>query len=148
MPNSEMFAMLANRKVSRDSQSTFHMTSMRSELRRSDTGGRSEGLGCSSLTRCRLPLRAVGVTPKSPQQSADLERSCPDTVVLGGAFGHGQAPFAREQAEVETVSAGGKIRLEQQLGRVDEHVVLMPKTERILPVQRLVIGVEAPLQSV
>ena len=50
IPNSEMFVMFAYKKVSCDSQSTDQVTSMRSEPRRSDTGGRSDGLGCSSLT--------------------------------------------------------------------------------------------------
>src|SRR5690606_26527903 len=43
-------------RVSAVSQSTDHVTSMRSAERRSDIGGRSEGFGSSLLTRPRLAL--------------------------------------------------------------------------------------------
>src|SRR5688572_4089236 len=80
--------------------------------------------------------------------SSDLKASGFEAILVMAPALDLQAAVSHVETVEDAVLAGGEVRLERKLVDVGHIVADAPEVERVLSLERLVIGVEAPLEAV
>src|SRR6266540_5729254 len=83
-----------------------------------------------------------------PSRSLNAQHATFDPVIVVTSSLHLEARLTYEEPVVDIVSSCREVRLERELVIVDDVVACLPKTERVLAGERLVVAVEPAVEAI